>query len=370
MDFSFSEEQTTISELAREILGREAETARVKEVERSADWMDEELWSKLAEANLLGIAIPEALGGMGMGFLELCSLLEEVGRVVAPLPVLETLVLGALPLAVHGTDAQRSAWLPAVASGEAVLTAALDDPGSADPAAPATTAIRDGAAYLLSGAKRPVPFARRADRILVPAATDDGVCIFLVDPRSAGVTLDAQTTSTGAPFFALGLDAVRVLEGDRLGGAEADGAALVAWIREHALVGIAALQMGVSDQAIQITAGYVREREQFGVPIGSFQAVQHRAADGFIDLEALRWCTWRAAFRLAEGLSAAREAAVAKFWAADAGSRIANSCVHLHGGMGSDTDYPIHRYFLWSKALELSPRPGCEHGSDSPCGIQ
>ena len=160
--------------------------------------------------------------------------------------------------------------------------------------------------------------------------------------------------STGAPLFTVTLRKVRVSESDRLGGPDANGEALVRSIREHALVATAALQIGVSDRAIQITAGYVREREQFGVPIGSFQAVQHRAADGFIDLEALRWCTWRAAFRLSAGLPAAREASVAKFWAAEAGSRIANSCVHLHGGMGSDTDYPIQRYFLWSKALELS----------------
>jgi alkylation response protein AidB-like acyl-CoA dehydrogenase len=112
--------------------------------------------------------------------------------------------------------------------------------------------------------------------------------------------------------------------------------------------------VGVSDKAIEITAGYTREREQFGVPIGSFQAVQHRLADAFIDLEAMRWTTWRAVWSLAAGLPAARQARVAKFWAAEAGSRIANACIHLHGGLGSDVDYPIHRYFIWSKAIELA----------------
>jgi alkylation response protein AidB-like acyl-CoA dehydrogenase len=102
-----------------------------------------------------------------------------------------------------------------------------------------------------------------------------------------------------------------------------------------------------------MTADYVKERVQFGVPIGSFQAVQHREADGFIDLEAMRWTLWQAAWRLAEGLPAERAAAVATFWAAEGGSRIANASLHLHGGLGSDVDYPIHRYFLWSKALEL-----------------
>jgi hypothetical protein len=353
MDFSFTEEQEAIRALAAEILGAELTADRVKAAERDAAWLDAALWQKLADANLLGVAIPEAYGGMGMGFLELCVLLEEVGRAVAPGPWLATLVHGALPLAEFGSEAQRAAWLPRVAAGSAKLAAALEDAGSAEGAPPATRARRDDAGYALDGNKRAVPGAGSADLLLVPASDERGAGIYLVDPKAAGVSLTACVTSAGEPLFEVALAGVRVAADARLGGGDADGAAMLRWLRPRALTAVAALQAGVSARALRITADYVKERVQFGVKIGSFQAVQHRAADGFIDLEAMRWTLWQAAWRVAAGLPAERAAAVAKFWAAEGGSRIANASLHLHGGLGSDVDYPIHRYFLWSKALEL-----------------
>ncbi len=353
MDFGFSEEQRTIGELAREILAAEAGHDRTKQVEAEPGWFDRELWAKLAESNLLGIAVPEAHGGMGYGFSELCTLLTEAGRQAPPIPALATLVLGALPLVEFGSNAQRAALLPGVARGETILSAALVDADSTDVAAPATRARDEGDGFVLDGVKHCVPWAQHADRILVPATTDSGVRVFLVDPRTDRVDLKLDATSTGEPSAELVLAGVRVGRDAMLGGSECDGAAVAAWLEERALVAIAALQVGVSDRSIEITAGYAREREQFGVPIGSFQAVQHRAADAFIDLEAMRWTMWHAAWRISQGLPATRQAWIAKFWAADAGARIANAALHLHGGLGSDVDYPIQRYFLWSKSLEL-----------------
>ena len=354
MDFSWTEEQSAIRELAREILEAEAPTDRVKASERSDAWLDDALYKALAEANLLGIAIPEAHGGMGMGYLELCVLLEEVGRVVAPGPWLSTLVSSALPIAEFGTDAQRAAWLPRIASGDVQLSAALQDAGSAELSLPATTATKAGDGYTLDGEKRFVPLARTSAVLLVPAATDDGVGIFFVEPGASGVSIDTDRISTGEPLSTVRLAGVTVGADARLGGEAGDGRAILEWLEPRLLAAIAALQVGVSERALRITADYVTEREQFGVPIGSFQAVQHRSADGFIDVEALRWVTWRAVCRLAIGGGDLRDALVAKVWAANAGSRIANSGLHLHGGLGSDVDYPIHRYFLWSKSLELA----------------
>ena len=353
MDFAFSEEQEAIRALAGEILAAEMTQERLRAAERDAAWLDAALWKKLAEANLLGVAIPEAYGGMGMGVIELCVLLEQVGRAVAPGPWLATLVHGALPLAEFGTDAQKQAWLPRVAAGAAQLAAALEDAGSAEGAPPATRARREGAGVVLDGAKRAVAGAGFADVLLVPASDDRGVGIHLVSPRAPGVSLSASVTSSGEPLFDVTLRGVRVDDAARLGGPNADGAAILRWLAPRAHTAVAALQAGVSERALRITADYVKERVQFGVPIGSFQAVQHREADGFIDLEAMRWTLWQAAWRLAAGLPAEREAEVAKVWAADGGSRIANASLHLHGGLGSDVDYPIHRYFLWSKTLEL-----------------
>ena len=351
LDFSFSEEQEAIRELAREILEAEAPIERVKEAEATPGWLDDALWKQCAEANLLGIGIDEKHGGMGMGFGELCVLLEEVGRVCAPGPWLGTLVSAAMPLAEFGSDAQQSAWLPKIAAGSAIMTAALEDADSADPLAPATTAAADGGAFVLNGTKLAVPFAGTAAAVLVPASTPDGVAIFIVPGDAAGLSAAGTVTTTGEPLFEVTLRDVRVDADARLPG---DGAAILGWLRTRLQTAVAILQVGVSDRALRITADYTTERVQFGVPVGSFQAVQHRQADGFIDLQAMRWTSWRAAWRIAEGLPAERDAMVAKWWTADGGARIAAACVHMHGGLGADTDYPIHRYFYWSKALELT----------------
>jgi hypothetical protein len=351
MDFSFCEEQQSIRELARGILDAEATQERLRAAERTPDWSDDAAWKELAQANLLGIAIPEAFGGMGMGLRELCVLFEELGRAALPSAAFASLALGALPLARFGSAAQQRAWLPRVASGAATLSAALDDANSADVFVPATRARRDDAGWLLDGAKRFVPHARRADAILVPARTSDGSAVFVVERGSAGIALEAITTSSGEPLFSLTLLGVRVSDDARL---PADGGEILRWLHPRALVALAALHVGVCDRALTITADYTRERKQFGVPIGSFQAVQHREADAFIDLEAMRWTLWRAVCRLADELPAEREARVAKIWAAEGGARIVNAALHLHGGIGSDVDYPIHRYFLWSKGLELA----------------
>lgn len=351
MDFTFSEEQDSIRELAREILEAEAPIERVKAAEATEGWLDDALWRQCAEANLLGIALPEAHGGMGMGFGELCVLLEEVGRTCAPGPWLATLVASALPLAEFGSEEQCAAWLPGIASGAKLMTAALEDGDSEDMLAPATTASSDGDGFRLNGRKLVVPFAGTAEAVLVPAATPDGVAVFIVPTSADGVAAEGRTTTTGEPLFDLVLSDVRVEAGARL---PEEGTAVLEWLRPRFMTAVSVMHVGVSERAIRIAADYTTERVQFGVPVGTFQAVQHRQADSFIDLHAMRWTSWLAAWRLAEGLPAEREALVAKWWTADGGARIANACVHLHGGLGADIDYPIHRYFYWSKALELT----------------
>jgi alkylation response protein AidB-like acyl-CoA dehydrogenase len=352
MDFEFSEEQLGIRDLAREILEAEVSLESLKEIEAGDAFISRDLWARLAEANLLGLAVPEALGGMGFGIFEVCVLLQEVGRAVAPAPVLPSLVLAGLPIERFGSDAQKERWLAPLAAGRAILTGALVDADSAEPSAPATTARAEAGGYRLDGRKRFVPAADLAERILVPVALDGGVGLFLVDPTAEGVEIHVGRTSNHTSLSELVLRGARVGEEDLLGGG-AVRTEDAAWLHDAALVAIAALQLGVSERAIEITTGYVSEREQFKVPIGSFPAVQHRAADCYIDLSALRWTTWRAAWKLSAGLDAHRFAGIAKFFAAEAGARIGAAVQHLHGGMGADRDYPIHRYFLWSKSLEL-----------------
>lgn len=345
MDFRFNEEQDALRGLAREIFENEVTPARLKAVEASGDGVDDELWSRLAEANLLGLAIPENQGGMGMGFVELCLLLHEMGRAVAPVPLLQALVGAALPLAEFGSQSQRDRWLSPLAKGEIFLSAGASD-------GPALAAVSTGEGFRLSGSCRSVPAVHRARRLVLRAADADEEFLVLVDPETAGVDATRSLTSRQEPVFDLQLEGAAVGPEDVLRGPD-----VADWVHQRSLVAIAATQVGVSERSLEITTAYLGEREQFGAPLASLTAVQHRCADAYIDLDAMRWMTWTAAARLAEGRDAAREAWAAKFWAADAGSRIANAMQHLHGGIGVDMDYPIHRYFLWSKALELASGP-------------
>jgi acyl-CoA dehydrogenase len=279
MNFDLSEEQQAVQEAARAVF------------EGGGGWSD------LANANLLGIALPETVGGSGLGLVELALLLVEQGRVVAPLPVWPTLV------AALASDSAE--WQSRVASGDAVLS------------------IVDGDA--------PVPYAPQADRLLVGRE--------LVEP---GGVVPVETTD-GQPA-----------------GLVTHNVAIDSWVRDRALVALCALQVGVCDGALSRTAEYVSEREQFGRPIGTFQAVAHRAADAYIDLAAMRVTMLAAAWRLDAGLDAAADIRVAKWWAAEAGHRIVHACQHLHGGIGADVEYPIHRYFLWGKQLAVTLGAGTE----------
>lgn len=359
MDFNFSENQETVRELARGILDKEVSPDRVKSIEGTTDWFDRALWATLAEAGLLGLAVDEEYGGMGFGPSELAMLLIELGRSVAPVPALATLAYAGLPIAELGTDAQKRDWLTPMAAGELVLTAALVDTQT-DDGRPGTTAEREGDGWKLTGSKVAVPSVNIARAVLVPALVSapsgDAIGLFLVDPSADGFVATGGASSTGEPLFFVEMDGVRVEDADVLGGSPIDGESGLATlerVRQLAVATTCAAQLGISEKALEITASYVSDREQFGTAIGTFQAVQHRAADAFIDLNAMRWTTWRAINRLADGGDAGTYVSVAKYWCADGGARIATSCQHLHGGMGVDVDYPIHRYFLWSKNLEL-----------------
>ncbi|MGH3410389.1 MAG: acyl-CoA dehydrogenase family protein, partial [Streptosporangiaceae bacterium] len=221
-----------------------------------------------------------------------------------------------------------------------------------DPSAPAASARAVADRWALSGAKTAVPAAAQAGLFLVPAATEPGgTAVFLVTPDDAGVTMTAQQVTGGASAGRLELDGVE-LAADRLLGAP-DGQ-VASWLARHATVGLCAQQLGVVERALELTAEYARSRVQFGRPIGAFQAVAQRLADAYVDVEAVGLTMWQAAWRLAAGLPCETEIATAKFWAADAGHRVAHTAVHVHGGVGIDTSYPLHRYFTAAKAGEFA----------------
>lgn len=352
MDFALHEDDLAAAQLARGILADHATNERHKQLEASGATHDEALWRALADASVLGVAIPEAHGGAGLGFVALGLLLQEVGRAVAKVPAYPALALGALPLARFGSEEQKRALLPEIARGARIVTAALSEYDSSDPLVPATRAVRDGDGFRLHGVKTLVPAASLASHVIVPARTDDGaIVLVLVEPASSGVRLDVQQSSDGQPHAQMTLDGARVDSSARLAAGEG-GAAALNWIVERAIVARCMMQLGVIERALEMTAQYGRDRVQFDRPIGSFQAVHQRAADAYIDVAAIRLTAWEAAWRLANELPASAHVAVAKFWASEGGQSASYACQHLHGGIGIDVDYPLHRYFRWAIQIE------------------
>jgi 3-oxocholest-4-en-26-oyl-CoA dehydrogenase beta subunit len=336
MDFGLTEEQGELAGLTRKILA-----------ERDAPWGD------LAAAGVLAAGLPPALGGAGLGLLEQCSVLIELGRAVSDVPYLASIVLGAGALAAFGTAAQQETWAAPAGQGSVVLTAALAEEDGDDPGRPSARAERADGRWVLSGVKTAVDAAPRADLFLVPATAPGGVLVFLVSPSDAGVCVEPQQLTDSAPAGRVVLDGV-VLDDDRVLGGNGHSAQVADWLVARATVGLCAVQSGVIERALELTAEYAKSRVAFGRPIGSFQAVTQRLADAYVDVEAVRLTMWQAAWTLSDGRAAATEVATAKFWAAEAGHRVAHTAVHVHGGIGIDVTYPVHRYFVAAKQHEFA----------------
>ncbi len=355
MDFTLADDQQAIADLAHRILSEQLPPERLRELEQTDAWFADDVWAELGRADLLGISLPEVDGGGGYGILEACLIAEQVGRTVAPVPYLSSIVGAAMPLAQFGSDAQRKQHLPDVIAGAATLAVALYEPNDvAVPAVPSTQATADGDGWRLDGEKSLVVGADRASAILVPARTAESAsAVFLVAPGAPGVGLTRERAVSGEPQWTVRLDGVHV-DADALLGAPDQGEEIVAWVSDRLAAAICAAQTGVCEEALAITARYVSEREQFGAKLGTFQAVGQRVADAYIDTEAIRLTALQAIWRLSEGLDAHDELMTAKFWAADGAQRVVHAAQHLHGGIGVDLDYPIHRYFRWAKVLELT----------------
>ncbi|MGH3412131.1 MAG: acyl-CoA dehydrogenase family protein [Marmoricola sp.] len=357
MDFDLDDNAQELRKLAADLLEREAAPTRIEAHERSGAPYDGALWTALARAGLLGACLPEDLGGAGLGAVELAVILREIGARAAPVPAFAALT-AALTVARHGTPAQR-AGLTSLAEGETIITAAVREPGAAlatppaaAPSAPpgmaptttlATTARRDGDAYVLDGVKTFVPYAEQAAHILVPARTEDGgVAVFLLEPGRLAVT--RQPAATGEPLARLGLDGVRAGPDTLLGPGAYET------LLGHATAGAVATASGALAAALVLTTEHVKGREQFGRPLAEFQAVTMQVGDVYIAARALDVAMWAGAWRLAEGHDDAAEVLAVAAWAAcDGALRALHTCQHLHGGLGLDVTYPLHRHFAWVK---------------------
>jgi alkylation response protein AidB-like acyl-CoA dehydrogenase len=360
MDFALSSEQELLKNEARQFLDTECPKKVIKQIEESEPGYSPEIWKKMAGLGWLGLVLPEEYGGVNGSLLDLAVLFEELGKTALPTPMFSTIVLGALPLLDAGSDQQKKELLPRVVGGELMLTLALSEPEvDYNPAFIKTKAKYDEGSFVISGTKLFVPYAGVADYMLVVARTarttsnGKGITVFLVPIRSKGIRITALNTSAGDRQFEVVFNRVIVSSKDILGKAD-EGWPLVGRALLRATAIQCAQTVGVMQQALSMTANYTSTRIQFGRPIGSFQAVQHRLANMLTDVEGARWLSYQAVYRLDRGLPAAREVAIAKAWTSDACQRVAYGAQHLHGGIGMDLDYDLHFYFRWAKVMELS----------------
>lgn len=337
MDFQLTEEQQAVGDLARQLVPGTVDPDRLARLEADGQRVDEQLWGELAEAGLVGIALPESAGGAGLGLVELCLVLEVLGSHAAKVPLWPA-ALAAGVLAEHGSDGQQP-WVVATADGSVRLTVALEEFGQHDPATPTTRATADGDDWRLTGIKAAVQDLPDAARVVVSATTPDGPALFLVDPDAPGVKLQPVDTTGFAAAANLRLDGVTAEPVGDVG----SGAA--AWLLDHVQVALAWVQVGVAGGATARAVQYLTDREQFGRPLGTFQAVAHRVADCHIRVQAMRITALQAAWRLDDG-DPGTSVLVAAWWAAAAGQQVVHDVMHLHGGMGVDLDHPIHRYLL------------------------
>jgi alkylation response protein AidB-like acyl-CoA dehydrogenase len=365
MDLVLSDEQQLLQQTVRDFVGRRSSLKRIRTLRDTGDpdGFSRDLWREMAELGWVGIVLPEAHGGLGLCYRELAIVMEEFGRGLMPEPMLSTVLLGANALLLGGSDAQRAEHLPAVASGERLLALAWQEPRSRyDLHHVETRAERAGGGWVLRGEKIQVLDGHVADHIVVSARTsgnvadEGGVTLFAIRPDAAGVTIARQMRIDGRNVALLRLEGVRVEPQTAVGPVDG-GSALLARVVDRATVGLTAEMLGSMTAAFETTVDYLKTRVQFGVPIGSFQALKHRAAKVYVELELARSAVMHAARTVDEGrddAAIARATSLAKARAADAFVLVGNEGVQMHGGIGMTDEHDIGFFLKRARAAEMT----------------
>ena len=360
MDFNLNEEQEMLKTAAHDFLTRECPKSLVRKMVEDEKGYSPELWRKMAELGWLGLVFPEEYGGPGGSFLDLAVLMEEMGRACLPGPFFSTVVLGGLFLLNAGTEEQKQDLLPRVAEGSVILTLALTEPGAGyDAASVEVEAISDNGDYIINGTKLFIPDAHIADHIICitrtkkETAPEEGITAFLVDGRSPGITCTVLKTIVGDKLCEVIFDRVRVPKENVVGGLDQGWAPLEKTLQQ-ARVAKCAEMVGGAQQVLVMSADYTKERMVFGRPLGSFGVIQHYIANMVMDVDACRFLTYEAAWRLSEGLPCTMEIAMAKAWTSDAYRRVTAVGQQIFGGVGFIEDHDMPLYFRRAKAAEVT----------------
>jgi len=359
LDVRLSEEQEILRKSARDFLTDKCPKTLVREMENDEKGYSPELWQEIADLGWVGLAFPEEYSGGGMSFLDLSILLEEMGRVCFPGPFFSTVILGGLPILDAGTDEQKKKYLPDIISGKAIFTLALTEAsGKYDAASVKAKVAADGDGYVINGTKLFVPDANIADYILCVARTDekskaeDGITVFIVDARSPGISHTVLKTIARDKQCEVVFKDVKV-PGENILGELNQGWGVMQKILERAAIAKCCESVGGMQAVLDMTVPYVKERVQFDVPIGVFQAIQHHCVNMLVSVESSRVIAYESAWKLSKGLPCSREAAMAKAWVSDAYQRVVALGTQSHGGVSIMEDHDMPLYYRRAKAAEL-----------------
>jgi len=360
MDFSFAEEQDMLRISARDFLAKECPKAKVRELGKDERGYDPQVWRRMAELGWMGLIFPEEYGGMGASFMDLVILMEEMGKNILPGPFFSTIGLCALPLLEYGSSDQKAKFLPQIAKGEAVWSFALaESSGKYEASEMGLRAVLRGKDYVLEGRKLFVTDAHIANYILVVGRTgdgeraEDGITLFVVDVRGPSVKMEAIPTIGGDRQFKVSFDGVTVPEGNILGRV-GGGWDIMDFVLQRAAVLKCAEMSGACQAVLDMTSSYAKERIQFGRPIGSFQAIQHKTADMLIDVEAVEYLLYQAAWGISVGSPSPWQISAAKAKANEAYQRICIEAIAAHGAIGYTMDHDIGLYYRRVKAAQFA----------------
>jgi alkylation response protein AidB-like acyl-CoA dehydrogenase len=361
MNFELNEEQTMLKTSAREFLDKECPKKHVRAMMDDEKGYSPEMWKKMAGLGWQALAFPEQYGGVGSSFLDLCVLLEEMGRALVPGPFLSTVVHAGRAILAAGNDQQKKEYLTKIASGEAIMTLALtEEKGGIEAADVSLKAAHSGGQYIITGKKLFVPDANVADAMVVVARTKDGpdktdgITLFLVDARAKGIKTEVLKTMTGEKMCEVVFDGVAVPAANVLGAVD-KGWPVIKQVLEEAQVAECAWMTGGARWVLETTLDYAKSRIQFGHPIGSFQAIQHKFADVAVEVEGCTSLVYYAAWAITENDPArAMAASMAKAWVSDSYKHACFEGVQIHGGIGFTWDHDMHLYFKRAKSGEVA----------------
>jgi len=347
--------------MARDFLAKECPKSRTRELERDEKGYCPEMWSHMVELGWIGLVLPEQYGGSSADFMDLVVLMEEMGRNILPGPFFSTVALAALPLAEHGSEDQKTRYLPPIARGEKIWTLAINEiSDDCNYTGIKTVAKQESGGYVLTGEKLFVPCASAADYMLVVARVrrdrilEKGLTVFIVDMRKPGIEAEVIPTITGETQCKVTFRSVR-LSGDDILGTSGDAGNIIGQILDKASLLKCAEVSGACQSVLEMTNGYARERQQFGKPIGTFQVIQHKLVDMLTDVEGLQYLVYQAAWLMSIGVDCGDQIAMAKVKANDVYQRVALNGVKIHGAVGFSMDHDIGMYYRRVMASKFFP---------------